>query len=433
MTQLAATRLRRFVLVVVVILLAGGCTAGAIAWKPAIRPIAPPSPASFPAARVARGATLAALGDCAVCHTAAHGAPYAGGRPVPTPFGTVYATNITPDPATGIGRWSLAAFRRALRQGIDRHGRHLYPVLPYTHFTHATDADIAALYAFLMTREPVRQTTPPNALPFPLDWRPLLAGWNLLYLHPGVWRPDPAKSAEWNRGAYLVQALGHCGACHTPRNMLGAEKTGQALAGGEAEGWYAPPIQASSPAPHPWTVAELTTYLRTGVDRAHGAAAGPMRQVTDELATVPEADVHAMAVYVASLMPQGPHTIPSHTVPPHPAQVSGAETATTAIFTGACGACHGSDAPMTRNGAPSLALSTAVNATTPRNVIAIILHGLPWQEGHAGPYMPGFADALTDAQVAALAAYVRAQYTDRPPWPHLAAAVRAARHDGGGS
>ncbi len=429
-------RLRRFALVVAVVLLAGGCTAGAIAWNPAIRPIAPPPATSFPSAQIARGATLAAIGDCAVCHTAAHGAPFAGGRPIPTPFGTVYATNITPDPATGIGHWSLAAFRRALRHGIGRRGEHLYPALPYTHFTHATDADIAALYAFLMTRPPVHAVAPPNRLAFPLDWRPLLAGWNLLYLHPGVWRPDPAQSAEWNRGAYLVQALGHCGACHTPRNGLGAEESGQTLAGGEAEGWYAPPIQAGSPAPHKWTVAELTTYLRTGVDRAHGAAAGPMRQVTDALATVPEADVHAIAVYIAALMPPA-----RPAAPPRPAPVSTSDSTTGAIFAGACGACHASDAPMTRDGAPSLALSTAVNAKTPRNVIAIILHGLPWRDGHAGPYMPGFADALTNAQIAALAAYVRAQYTDRPPWPHLAqavraarqATVRAARHDGGGS
>ena len=415
----------RIALIVAALLLLASGAFAALAWAPAIPPIAPPAPASFPPATIARGAALAALGDCAVCHTSENGRPFAGGRAVPTPFGIVYATNITPDPATGIGRWSLAAFRRALRLGIARTGRRLYPVLPYTHFTHATDADIAALYAFLMTRAPVHAPSPPNLLPFPLNWRPILAGWDLLYLHPGVWRPDPAQSPEWNRGAYLVEAVGHCGACHTPRNRLGAEEAGRALAGGEAEGWYAPPLQAGSPAPRPWTVPELATYLRTGIDPLHGAAAGPMTAVTHALATVPDADVHAIAFYIASLMPPAPP--PAAAPPPPPTNTEAA-----AIFNGACATCHGTGAPMTLGGAPSLALSTAVNAPTPRDVIDIILHGIPWRDGYAGPYMPAFADILTDDQLAALAAYVRARYTNHPAWQSLAAQIHAARAEGAG-
>jgi mono/diheme cytochrome c family protein len=427
MIQVVDTHPHHLVLIVLLVLVAATGSAAAIAWAPAIPPVLPPDRASFSATVVARGAALAALGDCAVCHSAENGQPYAGGRGVPTPFGIVYATNITPDPATGIGRWPLAAFRRAMREGIDRRGRHLYPVLPYTHFTHATDADIAAIYAFLMTRQSVRQTAPENALPFPFNWRPLLAGWDLLYLHPGVWRPDPAKSREWNRGAYLVEAVSHCGACHTPRNGLGAERSGQAFAGGEVEGWYAPPLQVGSPAPRPWTVAALATYLRTGIDPRHGAAAGPMAEVTRALATVPNTDVHAIAVYIASLMPPASQiTATSPAMRP----VSDAETA--AIFDGACGACHGADAPMTRNGAPSLALSTAVNAPTPLDVINIILHGLPWRDGYAGPYMPSFSDALTDTEIVALVTYVRARYSDQPAWHDVAALVRNARGDGGG-
>jgi mono/diheme cytochrome c family protein len=453
MAQAARTPVHRLTLIAVVSVALVAGAAAASAWRPGLPPIAPPDRASFAMAEVTKGAELAALGDCAVCHTARNGRPYAGGRPIPTPFGLVYATNITPDPETGIGRWSLEAFRRAMRDGLDRAGRHLYPVLPYPHFTRATDADIAAMYAFLMTRMPVRQPAPPNALPFPFNWRPMLAGWNLLFLRQGVWRPDPARDEEWNRGGYLVEAIGHCGACHTPHNLLGAEKAGQALTGGEAEGWDAPSLQAGSPAPIAWSIEALATYLRTGFDVAHGAAGGPMAPVTHELATLPDADVHAIAVYVASLM--SPGQTPSEKAPPEGAPPNGAPQRGTpqtgaagppspaprpvadlpaiAIFEGACGGCHGADAPMTRTGAPSLALSTAVNAPTARDVVAVILHGLPWREGHAGPYMPPFAAALTDAQITVLATYLRARYSDRPAWPDVEGTVQAARRQGGGT
>ncbi|MEA2736954.1 MAG: hypothetical protein QOH05_261 [Acetobacteraceae bacterium] len=386
-------------------------------WHPSIAPVV--ARPAFPPEQVARGAELAAVGDCAVCHTVSGDRPFAGGRGVPTPFGTVYATNITPDPDTGIGQWSEAAFRRAMRDGIDRSGRHLYPVLPYPHFTRASDDDIVAMYAFLMTREPLHATTPPNELPFPLDTRALLAGWNLLYLKTGSWQPDPAHDATWNRGNYLVEAIGHCGACHTPHNALGAEKSAQALAGGEAENWYAPPLQAASPAGQPWTEDALATYLRTGFDAHHGAAAGPMTAVTEALATVPEADVRAMAVYIASLMPK---TVAEPVTPR-----GGGDEKAGAMFAGACGGCHGADAPMTRDGAPSLAFSSAVNAPTPRGAIQIILHGIPWREGKAAPYMPSFASALTDEQVADLAGYLRATFSEKPAWSDLPAEVAKAR------
>jgi mono/diheme cytochrome c family protein len=418
--------LRRFLFRVCLLALAA--LAGAaivIAWVPAISPITPPDRASFASAAITRGATLAALGDCAVCHTAPTGHPYAGGRAIPTPFGTVFATNITPDPATGIGAWSLAAFRRAMRDGVDRQGWHLYPVLPYPHFIRATDDDIVAMYAFLMTRGPVSQTAPANNLAFPFGYRPLIAGWNLLFLTPGQWAPDGSKDAEWNRGDYLVDAIGHCGACHTPHNPLGAEENTLSLAGGDAEGWYAPSLRTGST--QPWSVVALATYLRTGLDTGHGAAAGPMAPVTHQLATVPDADVHAIAVYIASLMPPSPATA---TPVPQPRPV--ADPTATAMFDGACGACHAGDAPMTGGGAPSLSVSTAVNAPTARNVVDLILHGLPWREGHAGPFMPAFSGALTDAQVSVLAAYVRARYSHQPAWTNIDAAVREARRQGDG-
>jgi mono/diheme cytochrome c family protein len=423
MHPIARTRSSRVLFAATLILAQSACVAREMPVS------APPSRAAFSPATIATGAELAALGDCVVCHTTKEGRPYAGGRGIPTPFGTVFATNITPDRATGIGDWSPEAFRRAMRDGIDRQGRHLYPVLPYPHFIRATDDDISALYAFLMTREPVSQQTPPNKLSFPANIRPLLAGWKALFLRHAPFQPDPARSADWNRGAYLVDAIGHCGACHTPHNFLGAEKSGRTLAGGEAEGWYAPALRSDSPAPRPWSVAQLTTYLRTGVETDHGVAAGPMAPVTHQLEAVPDQDVHAMAVYIASLMPASTNTAAQ--VPSAPRPVADEHAA--AMFDGACGACHATDAPMTRGGAPPLSVSSAVNAPTSRNVVDVILHGIPLRESHTGPYMPPFSSALTDAQVVTLTGYVRARYSAGPEWTDIEATVREARHQGGGS
>ena len=231
--------LRKTLLIVIVIVVIAGGAAAALAWRPTIEPVPRPAAASFDPALVKRGGELAAIGDCATCHTAPGGRAFAGGLALPTPFGTIYSTNITPDEQTGIGAWSEEAFRRALWEGVDRGGRHLYPAFPYDHFTLIDERDVSALYAFLMTREPVTAPAPANKLPFPLNFRPLLAGWKLLFLHTGRFQPDPNQSAEWNRGAYLARGLAHCGACHTPRNAFGARKKDRAFAGGEAEGWTA--------------------------------------------------------------------------------------------------------------------------------------------------------------------------------------------------
>src|SRR4051812_18556429 len=217
-------RVGRVLLGLAAVVVLGGGAFLALAWRPAIDPVEPPERASFDPARVTKGAELAAVGDCGRCHTVEGGAAYAGGYPLATPFGTIYATNITPDPETGIGRWSEAAFRRAMREGVDREGRHLYPAFPYDHFTLLTDDDDNALYAYFMTREPVRARTPANDIPFPLNLRVAIAGWKLLFFKPGPYQPDMAKSEAWNHGAYLAEGLAHCGACHTPRNGLGAEK-----------------------------------------------------------------------------------------------------------------------------------------------------------------------------------------------------------------
>src|SRR4029453_7871541 len=242
--------------------------------------------------------------NCNVCHTADGGAAYAGGRPLKTPYGTIYSTNITPEPATGIGQWSEAAFLRAMREGVARDGRHLYPAFPYDHFARMSNEDIQAIYAYIMTRPPVRAEIPSNELRFPFNIRMLVAGWKALYHRPGAFQPDSAQSAEWNRGAYLVQGAGHCSACHTPRNVLGAEERRRYLAGGEAEGWHAPALNTASPAPAPWTVETLYEYLRQGIAEKHAVAAGPMSPVVQNLAIVSQQDVRAMAVYIASYAAQ---------------------------------------------------------------------------------------------------------------------------------
>ena len=246
--------------VIAVVVVAGGVAAFAVAWRPAIAAIEPPAPQTFDAALVKRGRELAAMGNCNDCHTTRGGKSFAGGVAVPTPFGAIFSANITPDPDTGIGRWSEAAFRRAMRSGVDREGRHLYPTFPYDHFTNVTDEDDRALFAFLMTRQPVHATPPANQLPFPYDQRFVIAGWKLLFLHGGNWQPDSTQSAEWNRGGYLVEGLAHCGSCHTPRNALGAEQNTQAFAGGDVENWHAYAINAQSTAPVPWTTDALAVY-----------------------------------------------------------------------------------------------------------------------------------------------------------------------------
>ena len=221
--------------VLAALVIGGAVAAFAIAWRPAIAAIEPPAPQSFDAALVKRGRDLAALGNCNDCHTVRGGKDFAGGLAVPTPFGTIFSSNITPDAETGIGRWPEAAFRRAMRSGVNRDGQHLYPTFPYDHFTNVNDEDDRALYAYLMTRQPVRAPARENLLSFPLDQRVVIAGWKLLFLRRGTYQPDSMKSAEWNRGAYLVEGLAHCGSCHTPRNVLGAERASAQFAGGDVD------------------------------------------------------------------------------------------------------------------------------------------------------------------------------------------------------
>lgn len=402
--------------------------AALLVWKPALPPVPPPPARSFDRTMVLHGEELAHLGNCRTCHTASGGQPFAGGKALHTAFGTIYATNITPDPETGIGRWSATAFVRAMREGVSRDGSFLYPAFPYDHFTRMSDSDLDALYAYLMSQPAVKTKGQENRLDWPFGYRPLLAIWNLLYL--------PRTSvADSDRGRHLAEGLAHCGACHTPRNRMGAEIAGRAYDGAWTEGWYAPPLNAGSPAVRPWTADELFSYLRTGASAMHAAAAGPMRDVTRELAAAPEADVRAIADYFAGLLADAPavkdERMLQEMLQGRQSRADHAHAKGAALFAGACAACHDPGAPMMRQGRPPLGWATSLQEKTPHNALHVIVQGLAPSSGQAGPKMPPFGDVFTDQQLAEIAAYLRARYTELAPWQGLEKAVADIRHGAG--
>jgi mono/diheme cytochrome c family protein len=392
---------------------------------------APAAPPADPL--VAKGKYLATAGDCISCHTRPGGEPFAGGLPLKTPFGTIYTANITSDPETGIGKWTEAQLTQAVREGVDDEGGHLYPAFPYTAYTKVTDEDIHAIYAYLKTLAPVKYNPPANEMPFPFSQRGLMMAWNKLFLKSGPYKPDASQSEEWNRGAYLVQGLGHCGACHTPRNQLGGEKADLALTGGTYQDdivdsvheqeivkednmvrpWSAVNLTSSPQGLGPWSVDEIAAYLKTG-HNARAGAFGPMAQVVaNSTSQLTDADQHAIAVYLKSLpaLDQGPVTAPSAD------QMQKGEVA----FTVRCGDCHlptGLGSPRTADAdptkvSPPLVANAIIQAHDPASLINVILYGA--HEGipndQAWPKMPGFeADfglGMDDDQVAALANYVR--------------------------
>ena len=419
--------------VIAALFIGGAGTAFAIAWRPAIAAVDPPAPQSFGTALVKRGRYLAAIGNCNDCHTVRGGKSFAGGLPVPTPFGTIFSSNISPDAETGIGRWSEAAFRRAMRSGVDRDGQHLYPTFPYDHFTNVTDADDQALYAYLMTRQPVRAPARENELSFPLDRRFVIAGWKLLFLRHGTYQPDSTQSAEWNRGAYLVEGLAHCGSCHTPRNALGAERASAQFGGGDVDNWHAYAINAQSPAPVPWDADTLFAYLRDGWHPDHGVARGPMAEVVSNLSSVPQDDIRAIATYMAGVFGtptpdrkrQG-EAVLAQVKSPAVMQASKINPAGAAIYAAACATCHetGRSPPY---GGVNLALSTAIAGPDPRNVANIVLSGVRPVEGDRSPIMPGFAASMNDGQISALLNYLRARFSNQPGWTGVEKTVEDAR------
>jgi mono/diheme cytochrome c family protein len=421
----------------------GGTAAFVYAWQSPIAAIVPSSAGPFEPALVHRGALLALAGDCATCHTVPGGAAYAGGLAIRTPFGTIYSTNITPDVETGIGRWSEQAFVRALRAGVDREGRHLYPAFPYDHFTLVSDDDTKALYAFFMSRDPVKAKARANELPFPISIRLVLAGWKLLFLRRERFAADPTRDAVWNRGKYLVDGLGHCGACHSPRNLMGAEEKSRSFEGGEAEGWRAYALGISSQSAVPWDENSLADYLANGFHPLHGVARGPMANVVDNLAKIDRTDVNAMARYLASIagepnearvaagaaaraaLPSGPGRLP---------QAAGAQAETSpvsgeaggTIYAVACASCHDSGRPLPLGGV-HLSLSTALSGDSPANLLNIMMQGLPAADHVIAPIMPGFDGVLSDKQIIDLAHFLRSRFAGKPDWEGIAEAIRKAR------
>jgi mono/diheme cytochrome c family protein len=364
-----------------------------------------------------RGKYLATAANCISCHSKPGGRPFAGGLPFKTPFGTVYSTNITPDARTGIGRWTEDQFRRALREGIRPNGEHLYPAFPYTAFTQVPDEDLHAIFAYLKTVPPTSDRAPGDDLSFPFNQRRLMAIWNELFFAAARFAPDATHSPEWNRGAYLIEALGHCGACHSPRNILGAERAGLAFTGGryfdkvpsgEIRPWSAVNLTQAKSGLASWSLGDIAAYLKTGLN-AYATSFGPMNEViVNSTRHLTDADLRAMAVYIKSLPAQNEGT---------PSKLTAAASSEgAALYEIHCATCHlpsGKGAPET---GPALAGNPVVQADDPASLINVILFGPqlptpppPIQRQH----MEAYEDKLSDGEIAALAGYLRTTWENR--------------------
>jgi mono/diheme cytochrome c family protein len=400
--------LLRIFVVLVVLLVAG------VAWWLFAQHHAALPPSRTTAAKlqdpqlIARGAYLATVGDCAACHTAQGGKPYAGGRALPTPFGDVPAPNLTPEDATGLGQWSFDAFWRALHEGVGRDGHALYPAFPYTSYTRVSRADAFALFAYLKSLPPVHNQAGSPSLRFPYDLSASLATWRALYFRPGEFVPEPKQSAEWNRGAYLVQGLGHCNECHVARDNLGGLPKGETLTGGQipVQNWYAPDLSTRAHGGlEGWSADDIVALLKTG-QSAKGAAFGPMADVVMQSTQhMREDDLRAIATYLQSL-------------PPRPVPAAGGRQvdATALVNRGdklygqQCAGCHGKDGQGVAGVYPSLAANASVTEPTGINAIRVVLLGgfAPSTAAQPRPYsMPPFAQKLNDADVAAVVSYIR--------------------------
>ncbi|MCC2957573.1 c-type cytochrome [Massilia sp. IC2-477] len=380
------------------------------------------------AALVERGKYLAQAGDCIACHTAPGGKVFAGNRAMPTPFGTLYAPNITPDPATGIGSWSADDFFRMMRSGRSRNGELLYPAMPFASYTKVTRADSDAIFAYLRSVPPVRLKSRGHELRFPYNNRSLLIGWRTLYFKEGEYVPDRTRSTEWNRGAYLVQGLGHCAMCHTPINALGGSSQERAFQGGliPMQNWYAPSLTSNKEAGlGTWEIQDIVDLLQKGISR-RGTVYGPMAEVTyNSLQYMSDADVRAMAVYLKSLPADRPVNADPAAAPTR-ANVAQQFSRGRRVYAAQCASCHGADGRGMPPHYPPLADNQSITMRSAVNPIRMVLNGgyPPGTRRNPMPYgMPPFAHEMSNGDVAAVVTYIRTA------WGNRGAAVTAQEVD----
>jgi mono/diheme cytochrome c family protein len=358
---------------------------------------------------ISRGQYLSNLADCSSCHTAKNGQKFAGGLYMPTPFGPISTPNITPDQKTGIGTWSDDDFYRVLHEGIGKDGEHLYPVMPYPWYTKMTRDDVLAIKAYLFSLNPVDAPRKPIKIGFPFNVRAGLAVWDELFLREGTFKPDPTKSDEINRGAYIVEGPGHCGECHNGRNLLGNTKMADQLQGGPIENWYAPNITSDvRTGIGKYSDDQLVTFLKTGVAPGMGVATGPMAEtIHDSLSKLNDADLHAIVGYLKSTPSTVSYTSTERTA------FTGARPLGAEVYLNNCASCHQVNGEGIKGSVPALAGNGAVLATGPQDVMRVILGGIEAQ----GPYapMPAIGATMTDEQIADVTNYVRQTWGNQAP------------------
>jgi mono/diheme cytochrome c family protein len=374
-------------------------------------------PAAPEAAVVKQGEYLARAGDCIACHTTPGGKLFAGGRAMPTPFGTLYSSNITPDRDTGIGKWSADEFYAMMHTGRSPDGGLLYPAMPFGAYTKVTRADSDAIFVFLRSVPPVQAANKPHDLRFPYNNRSLILGWRTLFFQEGTYQPDRTKSDEWNRGAYLVQGLGHCAMCHTAINALGGSSESMAFQGGliPMQNWYAPSLTSNKEAGlGDWSLADISELLRTGVSQ-RGAVYGPMAEVVyNSLQYLTDDDTRAMSVYLKSLGEGSPPSIASPTVRAEESSLLMSLGKT--VYDSQCASCHGAQGRGAPPPFPPLAGNQSIQMESAVNPIRMVLNGgyPPGTAGNPMPYgMPPFAQTLSDDEVAAVVTYIRSAWGNR--------------------
>jgi mono/diheme cytochrome c family protein len=402
-------RLRNWLALALVILMG---LAGAVIWLNlrGEAAISEARPGLSSAGQIERGRYLALAGNCAACHTRQGATAYSGGRPIDTPFGTIFSSNLTPDAKTGLGQWSADQFWRALHHGRSRDGRLLYPAFPYLNYTLVTREDSDALLAYFLTLPPVEQAQKPSTLGWPYNTQWALAVWRALYFKADAWRPEPTQSDQWNRGAYLVQGLGHCGACHTPRDELGGPQSSDSLSGSLLPGqrWYAPALTSVHEAGvSSWPTEDVVQLLRDGVN-AHAVVSGPMAEVVYRSTQyLSETDLTAMAIYLRSLPEHAP--APVDGLVALPAQINLGKR----VYGDHCAQCHGQEGQGVPGAWPALAGNRAVTMGQPANLVRIVLGGgfAPTTAGNPRPHgMPPFRHQLGDEEIAAVISYIRAAW-----------------------